>query len=217
MDKVGTKALRLAPCAPADANEGAEQRATPRFTLLIRAAKLVSDAGEFVCVIRDVSRSGVSVRLFHTPTACERVALHMPGGAIYDLQKVWQDDGEAGFAFGQPVDVAQLISESGDYPKRGLRLKLSFPVTLVTSGHRHRAVVENMSQQGARIACEGLLAIDQAVRLELPGVGPEKHEVRAKVRWRGEREYGVVFDDTFSLGSFALLAARLQAPELLQG
>ena len=40
-------------------------------------------------------------------------------------------------------------------------------------------------------------------------------EVRAKVRWRRERQYGVVFDDTFTLGEFARLAALLQAPALL--
>ena len=33
----------------------AEERAAPRFTLLIRAAKLVAPQGQFVCVIRDVS------------------------------------------------------------------------------------------------------------------------------------------------------------------
>ena len=52
-----TARLEEAPDTP-----GADQRAAPRFTLLIRAAKLVSAQGEFVCVIRDVSETGVSVR-----------------------------------------------------------------------------------------------------------------------------------------------------------
>jgi len=30
------------------------------------------------------------------------------------------------------------------------------------------------------------------------------------------QDYGVVFDDTFTLGDFARLAARLQAPALLE-
>ena len=46
---------------------------------------------------------------------------------------------------------------------------------------------------------------------------PEFAEVRAKVRWRRDHDYGVVFDDTFTLGDFARLAARLQAPGLLEG
>jgi hypothetical protein len=200
---------------PEPPEAGAELRAAPRFTLLIRAAKLVSAQGEFVCVIRDVSETGVSVRLFHALPACKQFALHMPGGSVYEITNVWQRDNEAGFRFDEPVEVPQLINESGDYPKRGLRLGLCFPVTVTAISGRFEGVVENMSQQGARIVCEGVLAIDQAVRIEAPALGGEMREVRAKVRWRRGQQYGLVFDDTFTLGDFARLAARLQAPALL--
>jgi energy-coupling factor transporter ATP-binding protein EcfA2 len=45
------KAASIAPPPDEAEQDGAEQRAAPRFTLLIRAAKLVSAQGEFVCVI----------------------------------------------------------------------------------------------------------------------------------------------------------------------
>lgn len=196
---------------------GADQRAAPRFTLLIRAAKLVSAQGEFVCVIRDVSESGVSVRLFHALPSCRQYELHMPAGAVYLVERVWNRDNEAGFTFAQPIDVTRLINESGEYPKRGLRLGLCFPVRVSTLTQTSDAVVENLSQQGARIECDALLAIDQTVRIEAPDAAGVLREVRAKVRWRRERHYGVVFEDTFTLGDFARLAARLQAPALLEG
>ena len=195
---------------------GAEMRAAPRFTLLIRAAKLVSAQGEFVCVIRDVSETGVSVRLFHALPGCQNFALHMPAGPSYEITNVWERGNEAGFRFDQAVDVPQLIGESGEYPKRGLRLGLCFPVTVITLADRIEAVVENLSQQGARIACDGLLAIDQTIRIEMPGADGTPRKVRAKVRWRRGPDYGVVFEDTFALGEFARLAARLQAPALLE-
>ena len=97
---------------------GEDLRAAPRFTLLIRAAKLISAQGEFVCVIRDVSETGVSVRLFHALPGCQQFELHMPAGAVYEINRVWQRDNEAGFTFSQPVEVPQLINESADYPKR---------------------------------------------------------------------------------------------------
>lgn len=212
MDKIaGTAKLHDEPLAA-----GEELRAAPRFTLLIRAAKLVSAQGEFVCVIRDVSETGVSVRLFHALPGCKHFALHMPGGALYEITAVWQRDNEAAFSFDQPVEVARLINEAGEYPKRGLRLGLCFPVTVATLSHRFEGVVENLSQQGARIACDGLLAIDQTVRVEAPSVDGDMRDVRAKIRWRRDLHYGVVFDDTFTLGDFARLAARLQAPALLE-
>ena len=139
----------------------------------------------------------------------------MPGGSVYAVHPVWHRDNEAGFAFSRPVDVAQLINEAGEYPKRGLRLGLCFPVRVSTLTQSCEGVVENLSQQGARFECEALLAIDQTVRIEAPDVSGALREVRAKVRWRRGKSYGVVFDDTFTLGDFARLAARLQAPALL--
>ncbi len=200
---------------PTPDSPGPEQRAAPRFTLLIRAAKLVSAQGEFVCVIRDVSESGVSVRLFHPLPSCTHYALHMPAGAVYEIARVWQRDNEAGFTFDQTVAVERLVNEAGEYPKRGLRLALCFPVTLNVLAGSFDAVVENLSQQGARLVCDHLLAIDQTVRIAIPGLGGTPREVRAKVRWRRDRHYGVVFDDTFTLGEFARLAALFQAPALL--
>lgn len=210
MDKAATTAQRTEEPAA-----GVDQRASPRFTLLIRAAKITSAQGEFVCVIRDVSETGVSVRLFHALPGCQSYELHMPGGAVYQISRMWSRDNEAGFAFARPVDVAQLINEAGEYPRRGLRLALCFPVAVTTPTQRCKAIVENLSQQGARIECDGLFAIDQSIRIEAPGTGTKLREVRAKVRWRRDRHYGVVFDDTYALGDFARLAARLQAPSLL--
>jgi len=196
---------------------GAEQRVAPRFTLLIRAAKLVSAQGEFVCVIRDVSETGVSVRLFHALPSCKDFALHMPAGAVYEIARVWNRGNEAGFTFADKVEVEKLVNESTEYPKRGLRLGLCFPVSVGMLAGQFEAMVENFSQQGARLTCDRLLAIDQNVRIGIPSPGGGKpREVRAKVRWRRDQHYGVVFDDTFTLGDFARLAALLQAPALLE-
>lgn len=200
-----------------NAPHGADARAAPRITLLIRAAKLVAANGEFVCVIRDVSETGVSVRLFHSLPPDETFDLHMPGGAIYNIRRVWHRENQAGFEFASPVDVAKLVNEAGEYPKRGLRLELCFPIKISTLTSTCTGFVENLSQQGARIECDNLFAIDQTLRL-CGDTGAEVFkELRAKVRWRRHRNHGVVFDDTFTLGDFARLAAKLQMPGLLDG
>lgn len=205
---------RLEPLAD---HPGEEQRIAPSFTLLIRAAKLVSAQGEFVCVIRDVSETGVSVRLFHGLPSCKDYALHMPAGAVYEIARVWHKGNEAGFTFASSVEVAKLVNESTEYPKRGLRLALCFPVTVSMLAGQFDALIENFSQQGARLTCNRLLAIDQNLRIQIPPSGGSKpREVRAKVRWRRDQQYGVVFDDTFTLGDFARLAARLQAQALVE-
>jgi hypothetical protein len=195
--------------------DAAELRAAPRFTLLIRAARLVAAQGEFVCVIRDVSETGVSVRLFHTLPDDKMFDLCMPGGGQYPIRRVWVRGNEAGFEFTAPVDVATLIHEASEYPKRGLRLGLCFPIRISTLTQSCTGIVENLSQQGARFECGELFAIDQNLRIQGDEGAGVFRELRAKVRWRRDRHYGVVFDDTFALGHFARLAAQLQAPALL--
>ena len=198
-----------------DTKNSDEMRVAPRFTLLIRAAKLVTSHGEFVCVIRDVSVTGISIRLFHKMPQGDPIELHMPGGAVYELKPVWEKNNEAGFEFAGAVDVDQLVNEVGEFPKRGLRLGVCFPITVSTLTQRSEAVVENLSQQGARFECEDRFAIDQNLRIATSEGGGALKEVRAKVRWRRENQYGVVFDDTLTLSDFARLAARLQCPQLL--
>lgn len=200
----------LKPGAEFDSVDVAEQRAARRFSLLIRPAKLTSAQGEFVCVLRDVSRTGVSAKLFHKLPSCEDYTLELQNGHTYAMRKVWERSGEAGFEFSDEIDVNQLIAEASDYQKRGLRLALHFPITITTLSGAHQALIENISQQGARFECQNKLAIDQNVRIE----GESLRETRAKVRWRRDENYGVVFDDTFSLGEFAQFVARLQCPVL---
>lgn len=189
----------------------AELRAAPRVTLLIRPAKLVTAEGQFVCVIRDVSATGVSVRLFHPLPTGDSALLETETGMQVAMRRVWVRDSEAGFRFDQEIDVAGLVNEIGNFRKRKLRVEIELPVTVSFLGQNHPATVRNLSQQGALIETDVRLALAQMLRIKsayLP-------EIRAKVRWRRDNRYGLVFEDTFSLGDFAKLAALLQSPSLL--
>jgi hypothetical protein len=188
-----------------------EEREAPRFTLLIRAAKLIAPQGEFICVIRDVSQTGVSLRGFHVLPVGSPLWLELRTGERIALEPIWSRGFETGFRFAESVEVDALVAGAGRFPKRQLRLNIPFNVELAFLGGRVRAEVLNLSQQGARIQCDSLLAIEQPLRVcssPLP-------EVRARVRWRKDREYGLAFDDTFSLSQLALFAAAAQCPILL--
>ena len=191
--------------------EPCEERAATRFTLLIRAAKLIAPAGQFVVVIRDVSETGISLRGFHALPGEGPLALELRTGEQHRLEKIWERGGEAGFRFLDRVDIVRLIAEAGRFPKRQLRLDIEFPVEVALLGRHVQGEVVNLSQQGARINCSERLAIAQPLRL-LSDVFPE---VRARVRWRKDGQYGVAFDDTFGLNQLAQFACAAQSPELL--
>ncbi len=108
--------------------------------------------------------------------------------------------------------VERLIRESWNFPKRQLRLNIRLPLTLSSLTGSTKAETLNVSQQGARIECDMDFAIDQPLRVASDQYG----ETRAKVRWRKDKIYGLVFDNTYSLREFAMLAAASQCPALLE-
>jgi len=192
---------------------GAEQRSAARYISLIRAAKLITGAGEFVCVVRDVSQTGVKIKTFHRlPADGQPMELELQNGERFGLRPVRESAGEASFAFAQPVVLERLIREHWSHPKRQFRLALTFPVRLLANGARHEAQISNLSQQGARLTTDAHLAVHQLVRID----AKDLLDIHAKVRWHREGKYGMVFEDTFALPQIARLAALIQCPALLR-
>lgn len=183
-----------------------EQRAAPRYTLLLRQAKLRGRSGEFLCVLRDVSETGLSVRTFHTLPTDERMAIELADQRPHLVEKVWEKDGEAGFRFKDPVGLDELLADDARFPRRPLRAAIEHPLQIRTSGTDSGAQIVNLSQQGACIRSDRLLAREQPITLLAPKLPP----LDAKVRWRRDNSYGVAFVQTFSFRDFAVLLARLQ-------
>lgn len=185
---------------------GAEQRDAPRFTLLIRAAKLVSPSGEFLCVVRDASETGVSVRLFHPLPANVPLSLEMPNGDCLELERVWEQAGKAGFRFSKSVDIERIIESPSRFNRRAVRVNVEVPCHLLVGVRRISATIHNLSQQGALISTPEKLSLIQRVKIRAEGMP----EVAGKVRWRRNDSYGLSFEDTFQFAELASLAFELR-------
>ena len=181
-------------------------RSAPRFTLLIRSAKLICEYGEFLCIIRDVSASGVRLRVFHALPPVERFELELSTGETYALDRVWEAADHAGFRFADLIDVTTFIAEASPYPKRGLRLRLEFPAKITADGASAEATIRDLSREGARIETTAPLAIRQKVHLAAKGLPT----IVGSVCWRSSSAYGLVFQQVFSFEELAKLAAQLQ-------
>jgi hypothetical protein len=184
----------------------AEQRVARRYTPLIRTAKITGPSGEFLCVVSDISATGVSVRLFHPLPKGQALKLEMPNGDELPIEPVWVQEGRAGFRFDEPANLTKVLSGHSQWPKRPIRLNLDMPATLAGLTGRFDATIRNISLQGAQVECADRLAIDQRLRLSskiLP-------EIVTKVRWRNGQFYGLVFDNTFQFADLARIAAAAQ-------
>jgi hypothetical protein len=184
-----------------------ELRAAPRISLMLRAAKLICPTGEFLCILRDVSATGLKAKLFHPMALHEPVELELSNGVRYPLEPVWERDGHVGFRFGADgINLAVLVDEADRFPKRQLRLKLDLPVTLTAQGKAMPARLRDLSQQGALIELGEHLALRQLVCIDTTDF-PARH---ARVRWRRGAAHGLVFHEGFRLDELARLMERLQ-------
>ena len=188
------------------AGEEAEQRAAPRFTLLIRSAKLTSPYGEFLCIVRDVSETGISVRLFHQLPPDIPLTLELPNGDRHPLDRVWEEEGKAGFRFGEDTNIERILESPSRFAKRAVRVNIEVPCDLLVSLRWVSATILNLSQSGAQIRTSERLSLVQRVKLRAEGMP----EVAAKVRWRHDEHYGLSFEDTFQFAELAALAFDLR-------
>lgn len=202
--------------SPGDGRVSREQRVSPRFTLLIRAAKLIIDGDcEFLCVIRDASSTGLKIRLFHPlPANYRTLSVEMSNGDRYPAEVVWVEGDYAGFRFLGEVDIERLLDEGhGTYPKRHVRLRVQLGAILHSGGEAVRIAFQDISQQGACVECDKWLLMNELVRVET-GVLPA---IYAKVRWRSHPRYGLLFEQVFKLDELARIAAPLQPGENWDG
>ena len=187
-----------------------EQRNEPRFTLLIRAAKLIAGDDEFLVVVRDVSRDGLKVRTFHPLPDEGEFAIELANGERHQVDKIWEDGEIKGFRFQDPVALEQLLAESpGGKRRRPVRVRLSVPVKVFAGLRRCEGVFIDISQNGACMSSDEHLALGQRVRIECPGLP----ELVGSVRWRRAPLYGLNFEQTFRLDDLARITAQLAAIE----
>lgn len=184
----------------------AENRRAPRYTLLIRAAKLVTRDGEFLGVIRDASESGISMRIFHPLPVHDHMWLELQNGDRYGVNLVWQDEDRAGFRFLSDADIQRIIASPSRFTKRPVRLNLTAPAEIDALGRCEHATIQDISQQGAKVACSSGFAIDQRVKLRADGMP----DTIAKIRWRREGTCGLVFEQTLQYGELARIVHQLQ-------
>jgi hypothetical protein len=191
--------------ASASADE-VEKRGSHRYTLLIRAAKLITCEGEFLCIIRDASESGISMRIFHPLPRDEKMVVELQNGDRYTVELRWQDVERAGFRFDSEADIKRIIESPSRFSRRPVRINLTAPAEIEADGRTESVTMQDISQQGAKIASSCRFAIDQRVKLRAAGL----RETLAKIRWRRDGACGLVFEETLQYGELARIARQLQ-------
>lgn len=182
-----------------------ERRGAQRFSLFVRTAKLVAGEQDHLCIVRDASVAGVKVRLFGPLPEHGELWLELANGERFEIELAWREDDHAGFRFRDEADLFRLVTiAQGAFPKRQLRLRTRIAGSIVTGDESFPVSFDNISQQGAKAACDAHLAIGQLVRIETGIVEP----FYAKVRWRKRPDYGLIFEDILPFEALAKFAGE---------
>ena len=188
----------------------AELRAAPRHALLIRSAKLIIEEAEYLCVLRDASDTGVSLRLFHEVPASRFMVLELQNEERHAIELVWRDGERMGLRFCEPIAVHRLIEMRTPFEKRQIRVRLNVPAVIGVGLDTAMCTILDLSQHGAKVACDRTFALDQRVGLVASGMP----RVPAKIRWRKESHAGLSFETTFQLAELANIVAGFHSATL---
>ena len=193
--------------APQGGAVPADARGTSRTPLpAMRSAKLVCESGEYVCLVRDVSASGVNLGLLNDLPALPHAFLELNNGEVYPMLGVWRGERQASFRFTHPIDPAELMAEPGCLPRRSLRLAIRKPGMVFAEGMLTSMMLRDLAQNGASFESDTRFPLGQTIVLSLEAIP----EVTAWVRWRKGRHYGVMFETALRLDQLAAYALALQ-------
>jgi hypothetical protein len=187
---------------------GTERRGQERHTTLLRVALLHAGGVQDICVVKNISSTGLSTRVYTKLAIGESVQIEFRSGELLTGSVVWARDREVGISFRTAIDVnavlaGRWVTEIGR--ARNLpRIQVACQGQLRTGSGSRSVLLRDISQAGARLCLETPDAPTGAVVLSLPGLPP----VAGVVRWVGGNDLGVSFNEHIA---FDLLARWIEA------
>lgn len=184
-----------------------ERRAQKRHIALLRVGLLHADGTGDLCVVKNVSASGLSARVYRELAIGEQVQIEFRSGELLNGSVVWARNWDIGIAFSEPIDLDSLLASrwvtEPDRRRNLPRVELSCRGRLSRGVESHGILLQDISQGGARVQV-GKPVEPGNVVLSLPDLPP----VAGVVRWANSTLAGISFNECIS---FETLARWIQA------
>lgn len=183
----------MANVAEVELNNCWERRSGARHTLVLRIGVLEQAGKSFLCVVRNISSTGVQLKLYAKPLGDREASIRIADEPSIKGRIVWMKDDAAGINFDDELDPSTLLrvrQKLNPHRRRSMpRLPLRMSALLRAHGKRHEVSIRDISSLGARIGADHALRPGDRVMLELAGLPL----LTAFVRWCDEEEVGLVF------------------------
>jgi PilZ domain-containing protein len=171
-----------------------ERRGEKRHIALLRVALLHAGGTRDLCVVKNVSATGLAARVYRELASGEHVRIEFRSGELLSGSVVWQRDWNFGIVFPEPIEIESVLSsrwvtESGK--RRNLpRIEVNCRGRLEKSFETHDVLLQDISQGGARVQIERLADPGNVV-LSLPDLPP----LAGVMRWASGTMAGISFNE----------------------
>ena len=185
---------------PSDASE---RRLARRHTTVFQVAKLCTGRSEELCILRDISDTGLRAEVYCAVAPGEEVVLEMRTGHRIEGSVVWARDGSIGVHFAAPISVPDVLAHCSFDDRLGRmrppRIDVTMPGLVLAGKQLIDVAILNISQAGLKVASPEPLLVMSDVTVRLQGIGQRG----AKVRWFREGQCGLHLLQPLTYAEFA--------------
>lgn len=181
-----------------------EGRAAPRFRTLLQSARLIGEKNQSLCIVRDVSESGMKVRLYGTVDIGERLCVEFKGGRTVFATVKWIEERFAGLEFENTIDLQQIFDTAQpDYSYRAPRLELDATANVTFGRVQTPMAILDISISGIKLLGGDALIRGETVTIDIEGLT----KCSAVVKWKASDLVGVEFDHPMPVERLAAWAS----------
>ena len=183
-----------------------DRRADERHLTLFRVGSIAIGTRRELCLVKNVSAGGALIRAYCVLEPGRQVEIELREGQPVKADVKWVRGTDVGLDFKTPVDVVDLLKNSGDGPRpRMPRVEVECVCFVRDGAIVHRALLHNISQGGLSVEAANPLTVGSDVTVSLAGLPPQA----ASVRWQDGSRYGIAFNTVLPLaGLVEWLQAR---------
>ena len=190
-----------------------ERRGDDRIPALLRVAKLITDDGEQLIRVRNMSAGGLSAEHGQRLSVGDAVSLEI-GTQKVRSTVVWTRDGTCGIKFDENVDLGELLAgrkARHGFRARPPRLEVGCKASLRIGKTYYTVAVHDMSLGGMKVEPIEEYCLGKPVVVVVESLRP----IKGEVRWFSDRKAGIVFDEPLKFEELAeWMGKRLEMASL---
>jgi hypothetical protein len=190
-----------------------ERRVDERLIPLLKVAKLISESGERLIRIRNISAGGLMAEVGDSLAIGEQVAVEMSSQKI-PSSVVWIREGLIGIRFDQTVDLGELLA--GRKPRHGFRprpprLHVDCKASVRLGQTYYTVDVHDISLAGMKVEPIEEYCVGREVTIVIESLRP----IKGEVRWYSDRLAGIIFKKPLEFDELAeWVGKRLEVASL---